>query len=445
MDKLSRKEEKLLKELSSGVDMISLSAHSQAPIVSERIQDKKPWVFWGLDNLFPSKLISLSDNSALHSAILDTKAKMIAGTHLVYESENSAAEKFFNEATEKWGGTNELINRLAVDVAYFKGLTINVTYETSKKINAVRHIDFSTVRSGKINTDNGLVENFYYSTRWDIATRKTVYSPKDEIYRPKKLVAFDPSTFNSPDSKKGGQLIFSKAYSPSNSYYPKPSYIGGLSYIDIAAKIATFHKSQLDNGMTGNIHIHIPRDLSNKETRLKVLKGLKDNYAGVQNTGRILLTYGTGDANKPDVTPISNNGVHEALSSLNEKSNQEIVSSHAIPRQLAQLDLGTGFGGLELAQSMAQFQTMSISPSQGMIEDKLNAILKHNGIKEKVMIGRLEPSSPVLSEALIKVSHTIDEIREMNKKQPLTDEVKGSEIPETKSNGSSSDTDRTER
>lgn len=436
MNKADKLEQKLLSEMSTvGIDVINLSAHSQAPIVSERIQDKKPWVFWGLDNLYPTKLISLADNSALHSAILDTKAKMIAGTHLVFEKENGEAEKFFNAATEKWGGPNELINRLAVDVAHFKGLTINVAYEQSRKINAVRHFDFSTIRSGKMNPKTGLVEDFWYSTRWDIATRKTVFSAKDEIYRPVLLPAFNPSNFRNKEDKVGGQLIFSKSYSPSNTYYPKPSYIGATNYIDIVAKIAVFHKSQLENGMNGNMHIHIPRDLSNKETRLKVLNGFKEDYTGERNAGRILLTYGTGEANRPTVTPISNDGVHEALTSLNEKANQEIVSAHAIPRQLAQLDLSTGFGGLELAQSMAQFQTMSISPSQVMIEDKLNAILKHNEIKETVKIGKLEPSSPILTDALIQISHTVDEIRAMNNKLAHTDSSIGKNIAKSNDGG----------
>ena len=38
---------------SAALDIISFARESQAPIVSERIQKTKDWVFWGEDNLYP--------------------------------------------------------------------------------------------------------------------------------------------------------------------------------------------------------------------------------------------------------------------------------------------------------------------------------------------------------------------------------------------------------
>lgn len=436
MNRISKKEQKIIKELStSGIEIINFSRESQAPIVSERIQAQKDWVFWGSDNLYPDKLIRLADNSALHSAILDTKSKMIAGNHLMYESESSEAETFFKDATAENGGVGELIDRLAIDVAYFKGLALNIQYNKNSKIGTVRHSDFSYIRSGKQNRETNKVDNYFHSTRWDIATNKRVYSQDEEIYRPIQIVSFNDKVKNTAQSKKYGQLIVAKTYSPSAIYYPKPTYLGATNYIEVAAKIALFHKSQLDNGMTGNVHIHLKIDLTDPKIRIPILQELNDQYAGVNNAGKIILTYGTGDANVPIITPIETTGVHEALSILNEKVNQEIVSSHQIPRQLAQLDLKTGFGGLELAQAFSQFQNMYVSPSQNLIEGKLNEILEFNGINEKVKIEELKPSSPLLTESLLKLSITVDEAREIAKLKPMEDEKVGNKLLNDAGNG----------
>ncbi len=421
MAKTSKKERKLLESLEkNGIHVVNFARESQAPIVSERIQKEKPWVFWGQDNLYPNKLIRLADNSALHSAILDTKAKMIAGESVIYEKENSAAEKFLTDATKEGNTTiSKLIKALSVDIAYFKGLMLNVQFSINGKINELKHIDYSYVRSGKVDIDTKSISSFYHSPRWDIATNKKVYKEHEEVYRPIEVLSFNPKKFKDKRSKKVGQFISNKSYSPATSYYPKPSYLGATNYIEIAAKIANFHKSQLNNGMTGNMHIHIPKDLTDPNDREKVLQQLNDQYAGTNNAGRIVLTYGVGEANKVDLTPIETTGVHEALSSLNERVNQEIVSGHGIPRILTQLDQKTGLGGVQTAEAIDMYQTLKIAPEQQLLEDTLNDILEFNGINEKIKIKALKPTTLVLSDELMKLSATVNEVREIAELEPL--------------------------
>ena len=441
MSKSKKKEQKLLESLEkSGIHVVNFARESQAPIVSERIQKEKDWVFWGKDNLYPNRLIGLADNSALHSAILDTKSKMISGESVVYQSENSEAKNFLEKATAKWGGFNKLLEKLSVDVSYFKGLTLNVQYSREGKISEIKHIDYSYIRSGKIDPDTKSVNSYFHSTRWDIATNKRVWQGQDIIYKPIEIMAFNPDKYKTKESKKYGQIITSKGYSPSVTYYPKPAYMGATNYIQVAAKIANFHKSQLDNGMTGNMHIHLRKDLTNEEVRLKVLQELNDQYTGSNNAGRIVLTYGVGDSNVPTITPIETTGVHEALSSLNEKVNQEIVSAHGIPRILTQLDQKTGLGGVQTAEAIDMFQTIKIRPEQHLIEDAINSILKHNQINETIKIEALKPSKLVLSDTLMKLSATVDEVRDIANLTPHKDSDIGDKILIQLENGGGSDT-----
>jgi len=425
---------------SGGIEIISFTRESVAPIVSERIQRSKPWVFWGEDNLYPNDLIRMADNSALHSAVLSTKAKMIAGDGVVFEG--TEAESMLEAATEKWGGLNKTIERIATDVSFASSLNLNVQFNKERKISTIMHSDFSYLRSGKIDINTRQVKEYWHSTRWDLATNKRSYSKEDEIYKPVEMVAFNPERKNEGISIKQGQLITSKRYSPSVLYYAKPSYIGATNYIDVAAKIANFHKSQLDNGMVGNMHIHIKQDLTDPKKRIGVLKELNEQYAGTENAGRILLTYGTGEANIPIVTQIQSNDAHQQLATLNEKVNQEIVSAHGIPRVLTQLDTKTGLGGLETTEAIDMFQTLQITPEQQLIEGTFNNILKFNGVSDTIKIKPLTPSSLILSDELMKLSTTVNEMREIRKAEPLeeTDERGDKLLTEIEENGTGSDT-----
>ncbi|RKY66119.1 MAG: hypothetical protein DRP97_08385, partial [Candidatus Latescibacterota bacterium] len=394
--KKSTELKKIKKDLSKkGIEIINFTRESQAPIVSERIQKQKPFVFYGLDNLYPNDLIRMADNSALHSAILDTKAKMIAGDGIIYEG--TEGEKFLEEATAKWGGLNKLIERISVDIAYFNSFYLNVQFNMGKEIDTIKHMDFSFIRSGKMDS-RGEVSEYWMSTRWDIATNKRVYTAEEEIYRPKEILGFDPKKMTDKASKRQGQLIVAKKYSPSTLYYSKPTYIGATNQIEIAAKIANFHKNQLDNGMTGNLHLHLRQDLSNEEKRIKLLKDLNEQYAGSNNAGRIFLTWGVGDANEPAVNPINTSDVHNALSDLNTRTNEDIALAHQMPRSIIGLDQNTGLGGLEIANALDMFQTIYVGPQQQLIEDTINEILRFNNINDSIKIERLRPSKLMLDE-----------------------------------------------
>ena len=446
MAKSKKKEKDLIKELSGkGVEIINFTRESVAPIISERIQKNKEWVFFGEDNLFPNELIRMADNSALHSAILDTKAKMIAGDSIIYEG--SQAESFLAEATKTWGGFNKYIERVSVDTAYFDSFYTNIQFNQGGKIDTMRHMDYSFVRSGKMDS-KGIVKEYWMSTRWDIATNKRAYSEEDKIYKPIDILAFDADKMRDAQSKRKGQLMVAKRYSPSTLFYSKPTYLGATNYIDIAAKIANFHKSQLDNGMTGNLWMHIPQDLSDKNKRVKMLKSLNEQFAGSNNAGKIVLTWGQGEANKPDMESINTSDVHGALSDLNTRTNEEIAMAHQISRSIVGLDQNTGLGGLEISNALDMFQTIYVSPAQQLIEDHVNTILEFNGIQETIKIERLRPSTLVLHESLMKLVTTVNEMREIanleEHKDPIIGEALMIEIENLNKDGAGSDTNNEE-
>lgn len=438
---MGQKKRKALKKvekelLDKGIEVISL-AKSQAPVVSERIQRTKDWVFFGEDNLFPSKLIRLADNSALHSSVLDIKSKMIAGNGFVFSGDDAEqAEQFLTEATGD--DVTTYLNRVSTDMSYFDSFYLNVQFNKDGKIGTTRHLDYSFMRSGKMDLDKRAVESFWMSTRWDIATKKMVYAQDELIYKPIQILAFDPSLMRDSLSKKNGQIIVSKKYSPGKLFYSDPSYLGAINYIDIAGKIANFHKSQLENGMVGNMHVHIPKDLRDDTLRLKTLQALNDQYAGSDNAGRIFLTWGTGAGGKVEVTPIPDSGAHQSLALLNEKVNQEIITAHAIPKQMVGVDVKAGLGGLQFREAVEMFQNISIAPKQKQISDTFNGILRFNDIDAEVAIDPIQPATFLLSDEIFKLTTTFNEAREIAKFPLTEDEELGNTLLIDLENGNSS-------
>ena len=166
-------------------------------------------------------------------------------------------------------------------------------------------------------------------------------------------------------------------------------------------------------------------------------------YAGSNNAGRIFLTWGTGEQNIPELNPINTSDVHGALSELNTRTNEDIAMAHDISRSIVGLDLSTGLGGLEMYKAMDMLQTVYVTPSQQLINDEINYILQFNGINEKIKIERLKLSTLILSDEMMKLSATVDEVRDIANLQPHEDKVKGDklliEIENTEKDGRGSD------
>lgn len=419
MAKGNSKKGKSIKGLAtSGIEIVSLSNVDQAPVVSERIQRSKEWVFFGDDNLYPNKVIRLADNSALHASIVEIKARMVAGNGFVFSGNQiEEAEKFMKDAIG-----SDFLHRVSTDLAMFTAFYLNVQYNRGGEIDTITPLDYSFVRSGKMDHVTRKVASYWMSTRWDIATRKHAYSPEDMIYKPIEILAFDPKMFRDKTSKENGQLIVSKKYSPGKLFYSDVSYRGAINWIEIAGQISSFHKAQLENGMTGNVHIHINSDLTDDKKRKQMLQALNDQYTGSKNAGRIFLTYGVGEANKVELTPLSDTGTHQALSSLSDNVNQEIISAHGMPKQLVGVDVKAGLGGLQLREAIEMFQEIQIQPLQNQLTGVINDILKFNDIDAEVKISPLQPATFILDTELMKLTHTVDEARELANSQALVDE-----------------------
>lgn len=394
-------------ENKSDVFFVNLTTETVTPSVDSRRNKKKDYIYFGKDNLFPDYLIDLADNCSIHRALLETKSKFISGEGFSFEGEDSqisAAEKFLESLD------NDFLRKTATDLSYFNGFYWQSKFERGGNVAYLRNIDFSYVRSGKMN-ENGEIEKYYFTPDWKFATKRNSFKPEDAIYEPKPIASWYSS--DRALVKKRGELIEGKTYSPGKLFYAEPSYLGALNYIEISNQIAEFHKNNLDNGMVGSMHIHLFEDLSDGEKRRKVEKSINNKFSGSENAGKVVVTWSTNPDMKTLVESIPVNDSHEMFTLLNSKVSEEIVMAHRTPMAMAGIKVATGLQSDDSLSraNMEYYQNTVIRPLQTVIEDSLDKVLDRNGIKVKTVIKPLRPIDILGSEELMSQVMTINEIR----------------------------------
>ena len=391
----------------SNIFFVNLTTKSVTPDVDIRKNKKKDYIYFGKDNLFPDYLIDLADNCSIHRALIETKSKFIAGEGFYFEGEDNQiaqAERFLE------GLDKDFLRRTAIDMAYFNGFYWQSKFERSGNVAYLRNVDFSYVRSGKMN-ENGEVDKYYFSPDWKFATKRNSFKPEDEIYKPKPIASWQSS--DRMLVRERGELVNGMCYSPGKLFYAEPSYLGALNYIEISNQIAEFHKNNLDNGMVGSMHIHLFEDLSDGEKRRKVEKSINNKFSGSENAGKVVVTWSTNPDMKTMVESIPVNDSHEMFTLLNGKVSEEIIMSHRTPMALAGIKVATGLQSEEslTRANMEYYQNTVIRPSQLVIEENLDKVLERNGISVKSKIKPLKPIDILGSEDLMSRVMTINEIR----------------------------------
>ena len=107
---------------------------------------------------------------------------------------------------------------------------------------------------------------------------------------------------------------------------------------------------------------------------------LRANYGGSENAGALLYMDVDSPENKPDITPIPQNGADGYYTSINDMSVQQILTAHRItsPMLLGIKTEGQLGGRSELIDARILFEHNVIEPIQQNILRQLEGILQVN-------------------------------------------------------------------
>lgn len=271
----------------------------QEPILPRfsELFNRVPWVYYGDNNLMPQYLITRFNNSAIHKAIITSKVNQIMGDGIVSINNPFASVNLIN----KKENVSEVMKKCALDLVLFGGYSLNVIWSRDRKtIAEIYHLDFSRVRTAKINPETDEIEKYYYSADWSNI---------------KKFPVSEYDAFNQEDGEPS-QVVYYKQYQPSNSYYPNPDYSGALSAIEIDVNIKEFHSNNLKNGMLPSLWIDFVNGIPDEENQRLMTRALEEQYSSVNNAGRPIISFNESPELSPRITqiaPSQNDGYYQAI------------------------------------------------------------------------------------------------------------------------------------
>jgi len=285
-------------------------AKASVPIISEVFQ-RTPWVYYGGNNLYPQELIEKFNNCAIHKAIVTSKKEQVCGDGLISINNPMASINFINPKEN----VMDVFAKCALDLILFGGYALNVVFSNDRQsIAEIYHLDFSRIRSGKINPETDEIETYYYSADWANTRR----------FKPEEYPAF------SKDAENPSQVYYVKSYAPSQSYYPAPDYSGALSAIQIDIEFRNFHQKNLQNGMRPSLWVNFVNGVPSIEEQDIITRALESQYGGTDNAGRAIVSFNESKDQSPEVTQISAGTNDSYYAALYEDIVRTILSGHRV-------------------------------------------------------------------------------------------------------------------
>lgn len=378
--------------------MVNL-ARNEAPKFTEN--KNSDWVKYGENNIYPEKLLEMSNNSSIHRSILQTKIDMVIGEGIVNEDGSEVIDEVMLMLDEE-------LEKISNDLIIFGGFCVEVIWSKNReKISSAKHIPFIYIRSGKYN-DDGEIEDYFYSRNWNNYRR--------EEYKPFIIPAFNEKKAG----KEPKQLIYVKHYNVNSDYYPLPSYVSAQNWIDIHTRLGNFHLNCLSNGMFPSLAINFSNNSMTEEQMDKLERDVYRKFSSDENAGKIILTFSDDTANATTITPITLNDLDKRFEQLHADVLQNIMTSHQLTSpMLAGIKTAQQLGGrVELLEANELFFNKIIKKEQILILKSFNLINEINK-NEKVKIKNIQLLENRFDDALMAQILTTDELREMINKNPL--------------------------
>jgi len=323
-------------------------AKASVPIFAEVLQ-RSPWVYYGEHNLLPQYFIELFDNCSIHKAVVISKVNQIMGDGIVSLNNPMATINLINESEN----VSEVMRKCALDFMLFGGFALNVIWAKDRKsIAEIYHIDFSRIRSGKLNEDDK-IECYYYSPEWKNVKK----------YPPVEIKAFSQNE-NDPN-----QIYYYKNYIPSMSYYPIPDWSAGQRSMEIDIETKNFHMNNLRKGMVPSLWINYNNGIPGEEEQRDLVRALEAQYGGTDNAGQAIISFNESQEQSPVITQIPRNDNDNYYQALSDDVTRSILSSHRVSS--AELfgiaTSGKLGGGNEITEHSEYFRKMVIMPYQNCL------------------------------------------------------------------------------
>jgi len=210
----------------------------------------------------------------------------------------------------------DLYKKTALDYVIHGGIALNtIKRKDGEGISEIYHMDFSKVRSGKVD-DFDYVKDYFYSADWSDIRK----------YKPIQIPSFNL------DGEGNSQIYYSFPYQPNQKYYPLPYWIGGRIPVQIDIEIMNLELNNIQNGYFPSLAISLNNGVPDDEERDMIYRHLEEKYSSGNNAGKMFLNFSDSKENEPTFTTITPNNNADLFNSLNEIVQSKIIQSHGITK-----------------------------------------------------------------------------------------------------------------
>jgi DNA-binding Lrp family transcriptional regulator len=345
---------------------------------------KEGYIEYGVKNDYPNYLLDLFNKSAKHNAIVRNKVHYICGNGWTGESE------FVNQVN-RVESLNDLTRKVSMDLELFGGAYMEVIWSSAEQIAELWHIDYTSVRTNKDNTQYWVKDN--WKDTKETAAIYTAFNPKNPT---------------------GKQIIYLKEYRPNNNAYSLPVYFGALNYIESDIEVSKHVLGNAKTGFAASKLITLPDGQASEEEQREIHRKFKNTYTGSDGI-KYMLSFVNDASRKPIIDDLGQSDLtKEDFSRVDELIQTNIFSGHQIttPSIFGIAVAGKLGSRTEMRDGYEIFKNTYVNGKQMFLESAFNMLGSYAGLNEEIKIIPTEPVGIEFSETILSQILSKDEMRE---------------------------------
>jgi hypothetical protein len=375
-------------------------AQQDVPFVNEDVKSRTQWVQVGLkltDDFF-FMVNAAYNTSTTNAACIEGIADLIYGKGLYTKNQ------VFGDVLKKILPQEDL-KKTIFDLKLFGNATMQVVWNKEHtKIIKFYHSPVQNFRAEKL---RGIpkIENYFYCTDWfdQKAQRNKV-----------KIPAFGTSNEQT-------ELLYIKNYSPGYFYYSLPDWFPALQFSEVEAELSNLHINNIQNGFLPMVMVNFNNGVPAPEERQTIEGLIGAKFTGTRNAGRFMTTFNDDPTTKPTIDVIQIDNLHEKFEYVANYAQDRILVAHRVTSPLLfgirTKDNGFSSQSEEMMTAYSILQTMTISPFQNLILNRLEEVLGEGGWEDtQLYFDQLTPLA-LLSQQAEDTGKTIDQVAETTNKE----------------------------
>ncbi len=332
---------------------------------------------FGVDNLYPYKLINLYNTSVTHKACCDFSTNAIVGEGIDWESMQVKNGDIPNPNYSM--GWNEFIRALAFDFSLYSAFAFQIIRNKDGRTYSFFPQPIETVRVEEAD-EEGVINNAYICKDWS-ATGK---------YPPIKIPMFGFQ--DDKEIPKGvPYLFYHRQINPVNFYYGLPIYSSAINAIQAEAQYQTFDLKNIVNGFTPVGCLTLP-EVETSEERDAIIKNITSMFSGAENSNALMVTFRSNIEDKGvEFVPFTQKSQSADLyANANERTINRIMAGWKIPSKalIGYPADNTGFSdsGAYMESAYALYNVNVANNARREILDVINQLFQMNNVDVEIIL-----------------------------------------------------------